>query len=78
MVLNDAQFVFRILHWTNLLSCRITFIVFSCCIVGANLVFALFPPVDQTSGEHEVRPYGTLPNRVGRIVQTFQSVTTHE
>ncbi|MDN3512246.1 MAG: hypothetical protein NG784_13220, partial [Candidatus Jettenia sp.] len=29
-------------------------------------------------GEHKVRPYGTLSNSLGRIVQAFKSVTTHE
>jgi REP element-mobilizing transposase RayT len=29
-------------------------------------------------GEHKVRPYGTLPDTVGRVVQAFKSITTHE
>ncbi len=29
-------------------------------------------------GEHKVRPYGTLPDTVGRIVQAFKSMTTYE
>ena len=29
-------------------------------------------------GEHKVRPYGTLPGTVGRVVQAFKSITTHE
>jgi hypothetical protein len=38
------------------------------------------PMFDQPAkqGEHKVRPYGTLPNTVGRIVQTFKSLATHE
>lgn len=35
-------------------------------------------PGDQTLGEHKVRPYGTLPNTVGRILQAFKSITTYE
>lgn len=34
------------------------------------------------AGEHEVRPYdrprGTLPGTLGRIIQAFKSITTHE
>lgn len=33
---------------------------------------------DKNLGEHKVRPYGTLSNSLGRIVQAFKSVTTHE
>ena len=33
---------------------------------------------EQRPGEHKVRPYGTLPDTVGRIVQAFKSITTHE
>lgn len=33
---------------------------------------------DQTSGDHKDRPYGTLPNTVGRIIQAFKSITTHK
>jgi len=29
-------------------------------------------------GEHKVRPYGTMDNSIGRIVQAFKSITTHE
>ncbi len=29
-------------------------------------------------GEHKVRPYGTLDKTVGRIVQAFKSLVTHE
>jgi len=29
-------------------------------------------------GEHKVRPYGTLKGTVGRIVQAFKSISTHE
>ena len=29
-------------------------------------------------GEHKVRPYGTWPGSIGRIVQAFKSITTHE
>lgn len=35
-------------------------------------------PHNSQSGEHKVHPYGTLPDTVGRIVQAFKSVTTHE
>ena len=30
------------------------------------------------TGEHKVRPYGTLPDTVGRVIQAFKSITTHE
>ncbi|MCA1746707.1 MAG: transposase [Bacteroidales bacterium] len=30
------------------------------------------------AGDHKDRPYGTLPGTVGRIVQAFKSITTHE
>ncbi len=30
------------------------------------------------AGDHKDRPYGTLPGMVGRIVQAFKSITTHE
>ena len=43
--------------------------------VGANNYSPLQPG---QQGEHKVRPYGILPNTVGRIVQAFKSVTTHE
>jgi REP-associated tyrosine transposase len=33
---------------------------------------------DPTKGEHKVRPYGTRPDSLGRIVQGFKSKTTHE
>jgi REP element-mobilizing transposase RayT len=29
-------------------------------------------------GEHKVRPYGTLPGTLGRIMQAFKSITTHK
>ena len=29
-------------------------------------------------GDHKDRPYGTLPGTVGRIIQAFKSITTHE
>jgi len=29
-------------------------------------------------GDHKDRPYGTKGNSVGRIIQTFKSITTHE
>ncbi len=29
-------------------------------------------------GDHKDRPYGTLPGTVGRVVQAFKSITTHE
>jgi hypothetical protein len=28
--------------------------------------------------DHKDRPYGTLPGRVGRIIQAFKSITMHE
>ena len=28
--------------------------------------------------EHKVRPYGTLPDTLGRVIQAFKSITTHE
>ncbi len=33
---------------------------------------------EKTKGEHRVRPNGTLPDTVGRIVQAFKSITTHK
>lgn len=30
------------------------------------------------AGDHKDRPYGTLPGTVGRIVQAFKSIATHE
>jgi len=30
------------------------------------------------SGDHKDRPYGTLPDTVGRVIQAFKSITTHE
>jgi REP element-mobilizing transposase RayT len=30
------------------------------------------------SGDHKDRPYGTLPDSLGRVVQAFKSITTHE
>jgi len=32
---------------------------------------------DQQTGDHKDRPYGTLNDSVGRIVQAFKSITTH-
>ena len=29
-------------------------------------------------GDHKDRPYGTLPHTLGRIVQAFKSITTHQ
>ena len=29
-------------------------------------------------GKHKVRPYGTKPNSIGRIIQAFKSITTHQ
>ena len=29
-------------------------------------------------GEYKIRPYGTMPGTVGRIIQAFKSITTHE
>ena len=31
-----------------------------------------------TLGDHKDRPYGTLPGSLGRIIQAFKSLTTHE
>ncbi len=51
--------------------------IFVLCRRGEPCVRPMFDqPAKQ--GEHKVRPYGTLPNTVGRIVQAFKSVTTHE
>jgi REP element-mobilizing transposase RayT len=33
---------------------------------------------DHKEGDHKDRPYGTLPGTVGRIIQAFKSITTHE
>ncbi|OQX20343.1 MAG: hypothetical protein BWK76_01845 [Desulfobulbaceae bacterium A2] len=33
---------------------------------------------DHSKGDHKDRPYGTLPGTVGRIIQAFKSITTHE
>jgi putative transposase len=33
---------------------------------------------DDRKGDHKDRPYGTLPGTVGRIIQAFKSITTHE
>ena len=33
--------------------------------------------VDHKPGDHKDRPYGTLPDTVGRIIQAFKSETTH-
>ncbi len=39
----------------------------------------LRPPSDnRNQGEHKVRPYGTLSNTLGRIIQAFKSLTTNE
>jgi REP element-mobilizing transposase RayT len=43
--------------------------------VGANNYSPLQPG---QQGEHKVRPYGTLPNTAGQIVQGFKSVITHK
>ena len=32
----------------------------------------------QNEGDHKDRPYGTLPGTLGRIVQAFKSITTHQ
>ncbi|MCD6560194.1 MAG: transposase [Deltaproteobacteria bacterium] len=32
---------------------------------------------EHISGEHKVRPYGTLPGTLGRIIQAFKSITTN-
>jgi len=32
----------------------------------------------RTLGEHKVRPYGTVPDLAGYIVQAFKSITGHE
>jgi uncharacterized protein YqgC (DUF456 family) len=32
----------------------------------------------RTWGEHKVRPYGTVPDLAGYIVQAFKSITGHE
>ncbi len=29
-------------------------------------------------GDHKDRPYGTSPHAVGRVIQAFKSITTHE
>ncbi len=33
---------------------------------------------DRKEGDHKDRPYGTTPGTVGRIIQAFKSITTHE
>jgi putative transposase len=33
---------------------------------------------DHKGGDHKDRPYGTLPGTVGRIIQAFKSITTHQ
>ena len=33
---------------------------------------------EQSTGEHKVRPYGTLSGTLGRIMQAFKSITTHK
>ena len=30
------------------------------------------------TGDHKDRPYGTINNSIGRIIQAFKSITTHE
>ena len=51
--------------------------IFVLCRRGEPCVRPMFDqPAKQ--GEHKVRPYGTLPNTVGRIVQAFKSLATHE
>ncbi|MEA3414666.1 MAG: transposase [Thermodesulfobacteriota bacterium] len=32
---------------------------------------------EHAKGEHKVRPYGTFPNTLGRIMQAFKSITTN-
>ena len=34
-------------------------------------------PGDPNPGDHKDRPYGTLPDTLGRIFQAFKSITTH-
>ena len=53
--------------------------------VGANLVFAPTPSraqradhKDRREGDHKDRPYGTAEGSLGRVVQAFKSLTTHE
>ncbi len=32
----------------------------------------------RNQGEHKVRPYGTMPETVGRFIQAYKSITTHQ
>ena len=41
-------------------------------------IFVLHRGDDHKQGDHKDRPYGTLAGSVGRIVQAFKSITTHE
>lgn len=46
-------------------------------IIGANTRFIIRGEYND-QGEHKVRPYGTRPDSLGRVVQGFKSKTTHE
>ena len=33
---------------------------------------------EKLSGDHKDRPYGTMPDTLGRVIQAFKSITTHK
>jgi REP element-mobilizing transposase RayT len=37
----------------------------------------VFRTGERSKGEHKVRPYGTLPDTLGQIMQAFKSITTN-
>ncbi|CAK8721681.1 MAG: REP element-mobilizing transposase RayT [Candidatus Electronema aureum] len=46
------------------------------CVRPASHCISSLP--SNTKGDHKDRPYGTLPDSIGRLVQAFKSITTNQ
>ncbi|KPA15998.1 hypothetical protein MHK_003803 [Candidatus Magnetomorum sp. HK-1] len=76
MFLNDAALMLDI-QWNELLK-RFKNIKLHEYVIMPNHFHGIISILDKCMSEHKVRPYGTLDGTIGRIIQAFKSITTHQ